>query len=149
MMVKFLLDRMLGQTTKWLRLMGIDTEYPEEDISDEELLERAREEERILVTRDKELGAKEGVLLVPKLPAEEIIPIILDNYEVDIEPMSRCSKCNSPVEKIDRGEVKGEVPDGVYERQENFWKCTGCDQVYWKGSHWDKILSTIKEIRGK
>lgn len=148
-MVKFLLDRMLGQTTKWLRLMGIDAEYADDDISDKELLEKARREERILVTRDKELGAKEGVLLVPKLPPEELIPIILDNYELDIEPMSRCSKCNSSVEEIDKEMVEGEVPDGVYERQENFWKCTGCAQIYWKGSHWDKILSTIDEIRGK
>jgi len=149
MMVKFLLDRMLGQTAKWLRLMGIDAEYPEEDIPDEELLEKAREDDRVLVTRDKELGDKEGAFLVSKRPPQELIKIILENYEVDIDPMTRCSKCNSKVEEIEKDEVEGEVPDGIFERKEKFWRCKGCGQIYWKGSHWLEILKTIDEIKGE
>ena len=32
-----------------------------------------------------------------------------------------------------------DVADGVVEQQEEFFACSGCGKIYWKGSHWDKI----------
>lgn len=148
-MTKFLVDRMLGQTAKWLRLMGIDAEYAENDISDEELLEKAKEEDRILITRDKELGKNGGVVLVTKKPPEELIPSIIKEFDVDIEPMTRCSKCNSKVETIDKEKVKDKVPSGIYEKQDGFWICDGCGQIYWQGSHWEHIIETVENIKAK
>lgn len=144
-MPKFLVDRMLGQTAKWLRLMGIDAKYAPEG-EDEKLLEIAEEEDRVLLTRDKELGRKEVSFLVEKAPPEDIIEKVLDNFELDIEPLSRCSKCNGEVERIEKEEVKGEVSDGVFRRHEKFWHCSECGQYYWQGSHWDEIMEKIEEI---
>lgn len=144
-MTKFLVDRMLGQTAKWLRLLGIDAEYaPKGD--DEKLLEIAEEEDRIIITRDKELGREENVMLVEKEPPESIIKYILQEREVEIKPLSRCSKCNGEVEKVERKEVECEVPEKVYELNDEFWHCSRCDQYYWKGSHWEKIMKKIDEI---
>ena len=144
-MTKFLVDRMLGQTAKWLRLLGIDAEYaPKGD--DEKLLEIAEEEDRIIITRDKELGREEDVILVEKEPPESIIKHILQEREVEIKPLSRCSKCNGEVEKVERKEVECEVPEKVYELNDEFWHCSRCDQYYWKGSHWEKIMKKIDEI---
>lgn len=144
-MTKFLVDRMLGQTLKWLRLLGIDAEYAPEG-KDEKLLELAEEEDRIIITRDKELGRKEDVILVEKAPPEDIIEKVLERFNVKLDPMTRCSKCNTPVEKIDKEEAKGEVPEGVYERNEEFWHCPGCDQYYWEGSHWEDISENIDNM---
>ncbi len=144
-MTKFLLDRMLGQTAKWLRLMGVDAEYAPE-VEDDELLRIARSEERIIITRDKELAKSKGVFLVPKATPEKIIHILLKEFDVDIEPMTRCSKCNSIVESVDKETVKDTIPEGVLERCNEYWMCTGCGQIYWKGTHWDVIMSTIDKI---
>ncbi len=113
------------------------------EVEDDELLRLAREEERVMITRDKELARSEGVMLVPKAPPEKIMPLILRRFDVDVEPMSRCSKCNSIVEPVDIETVKDSIPEGVLERCDEYWKCTGCEQIYWKGTHWDEIMSTI------
>ncbi|MEF8874295.1 MAG: Mut7-C RNAse domain-containing protein [Candidatus Thermoplasmatota archaeon] len=144
-MTKFLVDRMLGQTAKWLRLLGIDAEYaPEGD--DEKLLDIAEREDRIIITRDKELGRDDKAILVEKDPTEIIIKEVLKKHNVEIKPLTRCSKCNRVVEKVEREEAKGEVPENVYERNEDFWHCERCDQYYWKGSHWEKIMDNIEDI---
>ncbi len=145
-MTKFLLDRMLGQTAKWLRLLGIDAEYPE-DIDDEELLKKAEEENRVLITRDRELARNEGVMLVEKAPAEDTVVRILESYDVKIEPMTRCSKCNGEVEEIEKKDVEKKVPEGVFQRHDTFWICKECDQIYWEGTHWDSIMETVEKIK--
>ena len=51
--MKFLCDRMLGTLAKWLRIIGFDTSFADANIEDEKLLRLAKDEERILITRDK------------------------------------------------------------------------------------------------
>jgi len=144
-MKKFLVDRMLGQTAKWLRLLGIDAKYaPEGD--DEKLVDIAEEEDRVIITRDKELGREENAILVEKEPPESIIKEVLEEYDVEIKPLTRCSKCNGVVEKVDKKVVEGEIPENVFELNEDFWYCEGCDQYYWKGSHWEKIMEQIDDM---
>ena len=48
---------MLGSMAKWLRILGYDTKYVK-NMKDEEIAKIAREEERILLTRDKKLASK-------------------------------------------------------------------------------------------
>jgi len=144
-MTKFLLDRMLGQTAKWLRLLGIDAEYAPKG-EDEKLLEIANQEDRVIITRDKELGSEENAVLVDKEPPERIIKEVIQEYDVEINPLSRCSKCNRVVEKVEQTKVEGKVPENVFKLNEEFWYCDRCDQYYWKGSHWEKIMDKIDEM---
>src|SRR6266513_1466594 len=55
--MKLLCDHMLGSLARWLRFMGYDNAYPE-PCPDRTLVERVRSEDRILLTRDKELAAR-------------------------------------------------------------------------------------------
>ena len=55
--MKLLCDHMLGSLARWLRFMGYDTAYPEVG-PDRTLIERVRSEDRILLTRDKELASR-------------------------------------------------------------------------------------------
>lgn len=146
-MTKFLLDRMLGQTTKWLRLIGVNAKYAPEG-EDEKLLRIAKSENRILITRDKELAREDDVYLVEKEPAEKIVKKILEEFDLKIEPLSRCSECNNKVKEVEKEKVDGEVPDHVFENKEKFWYCNECDKFYWRGSHWEKIMETIEDIVG-
>ena len=50
---RFLVDSMLGKVARWLVLMGYDASFAGgKSPSDLELLERARREDRVLLTRD-------------------------------------------------------------------------------------------------
>ena len=51
---RFIADVMLGSLAKWLRILGFDTLYFK-DIDDRELIKRAKQEQRVLLTRDTRL----------------------------------------------------------------------------------------------
>ena len=53
----FFVDAMLGNIAKKLRLMGFDSMYSS-NIEDEELIKQAKNEKRIIISRDEELIRK-------------------------------------------------------------------------------------------
>ncbi len=52
--MKFLADSMLGKMARWLRMLGHDVTY-NVPFGDNELLEVAKKENRVLLTKDLEL----------------------------------------------------------------------------------------------
>ena len=52
--MKFLADGMLGKLTRWLRMLGHDVTY-DVQLNDNDLLELAKKENRVLLTKDLEL----------------------------------------------------------------------------------------------
>ncbi len=146
--MKFICDHMLGTLARWLRLLGFDVLYPG-PIPDDEMKDIAAKEDRIILTRDKELGDTKKVraLYVESHDLEEQLSFTVSKLKLKItDPMSRCSLCNSPVEKVEKPAVEGEVPKGVFERQREFWYCPKCRKYYWQGSHWDRITRTIETL---
>jgi uncharacterized protein with PIN domain len=139
---------MLGSLAKWLRLLGFDVIYPG-PVPDSEIKEIAAKEGRIVLTRDKELSSTQKVkaVYIESDELEEQLSFAISELKLEIkEPMSRCSVCNSLIEKVDKSSVEGKVPKGVLDRQEDFWFCGKCNKYYWKGSHWDKITDTIQRL---
>jgi len=61
---------MLGTLAKWLRILGYDTLFQPE-LNDHQLVRLARAEDRVLLTRDRELARRRGVrvLLVDSAPS--------------------------------------------------------------------------------
>jgi uncharacterized protein with PIN domain len=41
--------------------------------------------------------------------------------------------------------VRDRVPEESLKAFDVFWVCGSCGGVYWRGSHWDQIVSTIEE----
>ncbi|MEJ2242600.1 MAG: DUF5615 family PIN-like protein [Candidatus Bathyarchaeota archaeon] len=52
--MKFITDGMLGKITRWLRMLGHDVNYFR-STDDKKLVELAKKEKRVLLTRDREL----------------------------------------------------------------------------------------------
>ncbi|MFQ6126420.1 MAG: DUF5615 family PIN-like protein [Candidatus Heimdallarchaeota archaeon] len=152
--MKFLCDSMLGKLTRWLRLLGNDCIYFR-DITDENLLEIARSDDRILITKDQRLTHKAqkmglkvqqitGTTILEKL--EEVIHKW--NLHTNIIPDdSRCSKCNGEVRRVEKSYIQGRVPNGTFKHQNVFWECTDCRQVYWVGTHWKKIKLVENKLK--
>ena len=151
---KLLCDQMLGTLAKWLRLLGFDVYFVNGEMSDDDLIEVAKEEKRIIISRDKGLLRKAKKVGLETIPIEttdldqqirEVIKVCKANKE---KILTRCSLCNSVLREIDKKEVEGKVPDKVYKSHEKFWYCDKCRKIYWKGSHWVKIMERIKELMG-
>ncbi len=157
---RFVVDRMLGKLTRWLRLLGFDTlgavDMPLREREDDILVGLALAEGRVLLTRDKVLcrrAARRGVrcLLLRSDRVLSQLAEVRDAFNFKFEPgMERCSLCNGELRKLAESEfdVLEEKPY-VYPHTLNFkefWICRECGQVYWKGSHWKRIQDSLLEL---
>jgi uncharacterized protein with PIN domain len=141
---------MLGSLTRWLRITGYDALYLK-DIKDDELINKAEKENRILLTRDKELVS---IARKRKVEAYFINGISTLEKLIDLRKKTglhytlqntRCPRCNGKVIKVRKEEVYKQVPEGSYNAFNSFWKCEDCDAIYWKGSHWERLKLTLKK----
>jgi uncharacterized protein with PIN domain len=147
--MKFLCDHMLGTLARWLRTLGFDT-YFSPPLDDVEILKIAWREGRILLTRDAKIApfGNVKILLIESTDLDEQLKQVLSAFDLEItDPMSRCSLCNTPIRDIDKAECEGKVPEGVFENQDEFWFCDQCEKYYWAGSHWDRIMKRVEELR--
>ncbi len=127
----FAIDAMLGNLAKKLRILGYNTEYSS-SIEDEKLIELARKENRILLTKDELLTKKAEKLGITNLlvqgndEAEQIIQIGreigLSDFVIDSN-FTRCVNCNGKLQEIDKSGITNRIPKGVFEKQNQFWIC--------------------------
>jgi len=151
--MKLLCDQMLGTLAKWLRIYGFDTFYANMEMDDSYIIDMCKKDERVLITRDKELiirARKENLktIGIKSIDINEQIKIIISKIEIDSKKLlSRCILCNSLVEDIKKSEVKEKVPERVYRNNDKFWYCKNCDKIYWKGSHFENMIEKINQIK--
>lgn len=145
----FLLDVMLGKLASYLRMCGYDAAYALDRgvEADEEVLDLARAEGRTLLTRDVELAGRAGrsLLLTEREPVDQLRELATAGVALDLdERPSRCGRCNGPVERVpDDASTPTYAPDTAETPQ---WRCTDCGQVFWRGSHWDRVRETLAGI---
>ena len=151
--MKYICDQMLGTLAKWLRIFGFDTFYANSEMDDTELIDISKKEKRILITRDKNLLQ---IARKEKLKVIEINTTDIDQQinkvinQVKIAPskiLSRCILCNTKIDEIKKDEVKKKVPKRVFEANEKFWFCPKCNKIYWKGSHYEKMIEKINDLK--
>jgi len=147
----FLADVMLGSLAKWLRIMGFDTLYFRM-IDDNELVRVAKQEGRLLLTRDagicKSKKAGECLLIRSQETMEQIKEVL---KALDVQPnklilTQRCASCNGGLLPVERRVVFGEVPEYVFWNAGAFLKCGDCGKVYWEGSHKIMIDAVIAAV---
>lgn len=158
--MKFIVDRMLGRLTTWLRLLGYDavsaSDFDRINGEDDFLLDIA-EGERILITRDRTLKSKAErrgirICFIDSDMVMEQLEEVHSHYNFDLTPrMIRCTICNSlirrqRVEDEDMLKKEDYVPDRLMDVID-FWVCDNCGQVYWKGSHWEDIYKRLEKLR--
>ncbi len=152
--LKFIADGMLGKLTRWLRILGYDIEYFKV-LSDDLLIERAKEGQRILLTRDLELYQRaiaKGIRALYVEGNDEVerlaIVTLYFNLNLDVDvAISRCPKCNVIIELVSKEDIAGRVPEKTFKRYNEFWKCPKCEQIYWQGSHWIRIEETLNNVK--
>ena len=146
----FLVDGMLGSLNRWLRICGYETEFSG-DASDEEILERGRERGLIVLTRDRMLlreAGRSGVdaFLVGGSSDEERLASVAREFGLVLDPViARCTICGGKLQSIQKDEASGDVPPSSLEAYDEFWRCSGCEKVYWRGSHWARIVEKVSE----
>jgi len=145
---------MLGKLTRWLRILGYDTKYTA-DLDDKALIELARLEGRVLLTRDVELcrlatSRRLDHLLVEGKSGAERLAALSRAYGITLKldpNTSRCPKCNTRIKPTKKDLIRQSLPAATTRAFEEFWKCPACGKIYWQGAHWRKILETLDKAR--
>lgn len=143
---KFVADHMLGSLARWLRMMGYDTVY-DRSKEDPDIAQLARTEGRFILTRDRELAKEPGALMVSEEGLDEQLKAVAARYGLRFtEDMIRCSTCNGELADLPKDQAKEKVPDGAFQANDKFWRCTKCEKIYWKGTHWNGIMERLRRL---
>lgn len=148
---RFLADQMLGRLAVWLRLIGYDTAQPL-DRPDSWLLRLARKEDRILLTQDAPLARATSArtYYVHARTFEDQLVEVVRAFDLVVDParlLTRCTRCNSPVDPLDAEAAHPLVPLAVRESHEVFFACPSCQKIYWRGDHCERILDRLAGMR--
>ena len=109
----FVADGMLGKISRWLRLLGFNTEYFK-DLDDHKLVIFARENNRIILSRDKQLiqKAKNLGAKIYYVKGNTIIEQLADfasHFKVKLEINHEkilCTKCNTILTPVQKKQIQ-------------------------------------------
>lgn len=154
--MKFIVDGMLGKLTRWLRMLGHDVKYSNE-LDDSQLITIAKKEQRILLTRDLELyqqATAKGVeaFYLDGQTEEERLAELAKRFDIKLDidmRTSRCPKCNARVRRITTEKAESRVEKSTFTYYSDFWECSKCGQIYWRGAHWTRIQKTLEKAKEK
>ncbi len=91
---------------------------------------------------------KNGIFFVqtsnPTLQLKDVITHY--NLQKDIRPFSRCIECNCLLKSVKKESIRDNVPYFTFKNFDEFAQCPNCERVYWKGSHYKRMLQEIEDI---
>jgi uncharacterized protein len=146
--LRFAADVMLGRLAKWLRVLGQDVIYGRH-LSGAGLIHAARQENRIILTRDRRLRSQpQEPLFIQSDDFREQLRQVVSTFHLirGNDLFKRCLICNFSLQPRPKASVKGAVPEYVFSTQEDFFWCADCRRIYWPATHHQKMLQELKNL---
>ncbi len=146
----FILDVHLGRLAKYLRLCGFDTLYSR-FFEDHEIIETALRENRIILTRDRQLIKNSRVThgyWIRSQDHKEQLTEVFRRFDLRerLALFSRCINCNAPLEEVRKEEIIDRLQADTSTYFSKFKRCPVCDRLYWEGSHFDNMKKIISQL---
>lgn len=147
---RFLLDCHLGRLTAHLRMLGFDCLY-QNDYDDATMAEIINSEGRILLTRDRRLLMRKVILYgycLRSLDSLEQLTEVMTRFVLEnrVHPFHRCLRCNHPLEPVNKESILHRLEPLTKKYFDEFHICPNCQQIYWKGSHYERMLKVIEQV---
>lgn len=146
----FVADVHLGKLARNLRMLGFDTLY-QNDYEGGDIVDLSVREKRIILTRGRRLLFTKAVThgyWVRATEAEEQTVEALHRFDLysQINPFTRCLECNGKLASVDKGQIELQLKPLTVKHFDEFWRCADCGKIYWKGTHWERMMETIKRL---
>ncbi len=134
-------------------MLGCDTLFPRSTDNDE-LLRIALRENRILLTRNTGIMArrivttdKVKVLLIESDNVREQFQQVVNelNLQSKTNSFSLCLLCNVNLVPKEKEEICNLIPPYVFKTQQQFMQCPGCARVFWRDTHWERMMKEIED----
>jgi uncharacterized protein with PIN domain len=147
---RFVLDVHLGKLASQMRLLGFDVLY-ENYYSDPELADISHQQQRILLTRDIALLKRSlvtyGYWIRTQNTQLQLLEVL--NYFAlfsAISPFKRCLRCNGLISSVKKDSIQEQLEPLTKKYYHQFYQCSNCHKIYWKGSHYPKLQQLIETI---
>jgi uncharacterized protein with PIN domain len=147
---QFIIDVHLGQLAVYLRMLGLDALY-RNDYEDSEISSIASKEQRVVLSRDRGLFKRSlityGYFVREVKPRHQLGEVVkrfdLQKY---FKPLRRCIRCNGILTPVPKEAVLERLEPLTARYYNEFSQCLDCNQVYWKGSHYNNMLDFIQTM---
>lgn len=150
---KFVVDVHLGTLARYLRMLGFDTLY-ENNFNDDTIVKISLSENRTILTKDIGILKRNEVThgyYVRNIQPDKQLKEIVSRFDLknSAKEFSRCLNCNNFLKKAEEEKVRKLVPEKVKLFHNKFYYCYNCGKIYWKGSHYNRMLQLINRALGK
>ena len=140
---------MLGPLVRYLRFMGYDTLAATElgpggPGEDSDLLRLANAEGRVLLTRDRDLAARGGVLVKGDDVLEQVGALARAGLVEPVLRLDRCSRCNTLLRPARPDEIGAASYLPADHADREVFCCESCGRLYWAGSHADRLAERLE-----
>lgn len=148
--LRFLVDSTALKLARCLRLLGLDVETVDH-MDCREIARRATAEHRILLTRNREL------LQLKQLSCGRLLRS--EDYQAQLQEVttcfpssrqtrlfSRCMQCNGVLQRVDKASILHLLEPLTIQYYDEFRQCPKCAKVYWKGSHYEKMVKFVETL---
>lgn len=147
---RFVLDVHLGRLARYLRMLGFDSAW-QRGWDDSQIIDRALDEGRIILTRDvgilKQKRVSHAYWLRSMRPERQLAEVVAAlSLQTQLRPFTRCMECNGSLRPVAREELAGRIDADIRERFQRFWECPACGRVYWQGSHWRRMQKIVDRV---
>lgn len=151
---RFLCDACVGGLARWLRAAGYEARSSEVT-DDGKLVLEAQREGLVLLTSDSGLMdrrlVRDGTVLalwVPSgLPQPERLGMVLRDLGLK-RRAPRCMACGGELRTVDKEAVRPRIPPRTAVWKDEYFLCAGCDQLFWRGTHWERMQQALEGVAG-
>ena len=148
----FACDSSLGGLARWLRAAGYESEWLEDGGADE-LLRRAQSGGAVLLTTDSRLMERsvirDGSLQAQWIPSDlsrtAQLRMLMRDLSLKVRD-PRCMTCGGELRAVAKEEVAERIPPRTARWKDDYFVCSGCDGLFWQGTHWERIARRLAEI---
>lgn len=146
----FITDVHLGKLTRLLRMLGVDTTHATV-CKGADIVAIAVDERRIILTRDRQLLKRSAVThgywvrsIQPLEQAREVVR----RFDLcsQVQPFRRCLSCNGLLAPVDKEDVLPRIPPKTALWQDDYYVCTDCAKLYWRGTHYPRLQEMVERI---
>jgi len=146
----FVVDENVAGLVPLLRAFGLDTAY-HRTWSDEYIARLAEEEQRVVLTRDRALLKRSIITHGRLIRTQEVdaqLVEVMGHYvyrDADL-PFTRCLRCNVVTRPVEKEEILHRLEPKTRLHYDTFRLCPVCDRIFWRGSHYEKIIARFHAL---
>ena len=144
--IRFVADGHVRKLASFLRLAGFDTLVLDDDSA---ISTAAARDGRVVLTRDLDLLKRNAIRFgryVRNIHPEPQLAEVFEHFSLAgrVKPFTRCLRCNELVSSIANADLGNRVPPRSRACFDDFTVCPGCNRVYWRGSHHERLRCLLE-----